>query len=247
LRFTTEAVNGAKSLTNFDPTEKGWEDYYGLYSQQLGGLQRQAGSVGAAATADADAVRVLSKLTAKDPTNSDWPPDLAQAQMETARLQLARNDIEDAGKTAATALAVVAKLRTKMPEDRGLILLGAQADILLGAVAARRRDTATAQRDWTQARNLLQPVLHAGDDPNFVAAYAEALLSLSQTKAAQPAIAELDAMGFRTPDFVALLTSKHIDYPVNAAFQQRLAQIMQSDIPEGRRPSNAPRPAGATH
>jgi len=200
-----------------------------LYSQQLGGLLRQNGQLDDAATADDDAVQVLSALTAKDPTSSDWPPDLAVAQLETARLSLARNDIPGAQSHANSALAVTRKLRAKSPDDRSLILLEAQADVVLGLLAAQRRDAAIAQKNWSQARDLLRPALRAGEDPNFLAAYAEALLRLGQTDAAQPVLARLNAMGYRTPDFVALLASRHIDYPVNTAFQQRLAQIMRGD------------------
>src|SRR6185437_9163702 len=132
LRFTREGVDNAKALTGFDPTYSSWQDYYGLYSQQLGGLLRQNGQLDDAATADDDAVQVLSALTAKDPTSSDWPPDLAVAQLETARLSLARNDIPGAQSHANSALAVTRKLRAKSPDDRSLILLEAQADVVLG-------------------------------------------------------------------------------------------------------------------
>jgi len=229
LRYTHEAVDNARALTGFDPTFSSAQDYYGLYSQQLGGLLRQNGQLDDAATADDDAVQVLSALTAKDPTSSDWPPDLAVAQLETARLSLARNDIPGAQTHANSALAVTRKLRAKSPDDRSLILLEAQADVVLGLLAAQRRDAAIAQKNWSQARDLLRPALRAGEDPNFLAAYAEALLRLGQTDAAQPVLARLNAMGYRTPDFVALLASRHIDYPVNTAFQQRLAQIMRGD------------------
>src|SRR6185312_659570 len=52
LRFTREGVDNAKALTGFDPTYSSWQDYYGLYGQQLGGLLRQNGQLDAAATAD---------------------------------------------------------------------------------------------------------------------------------------------------------------------------------------------------
>ena len=247
LQFTARAVDSAKSLMAFDPTYTSWQDYYGLYSQQLGGLLRQAGQLDGAAKADGDGVRVLSALTEKDPTDGDWPQDLAQAQLETARLQLVRNDITDADRSATTALAVITKLRLKMPDDRGLILLDAQSDMLLGRIATQRRDATVARQDWTRAQKLLAPTLQAGNDPTFLAAYAEALLDLGQMDLARPSIDKLNAMGFRTPDFVASLAGTHIDYPVNAAFQNRLAQIMQPGVAEGHHPSGALGPTGVAH
>lgn len=212
---------------DFDPTNMGWPDYYGLYSQQLGGLLRQSGKLDAAAIADADAARVLSALTAKDPTSTDWPPDLAQAQLETARLQMAREDIGAAEVSANSALATVRKLRAKMPDDRSLILLEAQTELMLGRAEAQRLNIADARHDWTQARDLLQPALHAGNDPNFLAAYVEALLGLDDTEGARPVIAKLNAMGYRTPDFVTVLAGRGISYPVNHVFTQRIAETMK--------------------
>lgn len=101
--------------------------------------------------------------------------------------------------------------------------------MLLGRIAAQQDDPADAQRDWTQARNLLQPAVRAGNDPTFLAVYVEALLRLDQTDAAKPIIANLNGMGFRTPDFVALLAANHLDYPLNVAFRQRIVAITRDD------------------
>ncbi len=252
LRYTRQAVDSAKALTKFDPTSSSWQDYYGLYSQQLGELLRQSGQLGHAATADENAVRVLSALTAKDPTNSGWPPDLALAKLETARLQLARRDTDVAVASAKSALAIVRKLRANSPEDRSLILLAARMHTVLGGIAAQHKDPNTAQRDWTRARDLLAPTLRDGNDPTFLAAYVEVLLRLEQTDAAHPEIAQLNAMGYRTPDFITLLTSRHIAYPANAAFRRRIAGIMRSDStiashpPEAARVSPQPGHGGGT-
>ena len=224
VRYTRAAVDNAKTLTRFDSTNTSWQDYYGLYGQQLGGLLRQDGQLDDATTADAEAVRVLTALTAKDPGSTYWPPDLAQAQLESARLQWTRNDIGTAQTSANAALAIVQRLREKSPDDRSLILLEAQADALLGRLAAQRNDAAAAQQDWMQARNLLQPALHAGNDPNFLAAYAEVLLGLDADKDAQPIIARLNGMGYSTPDFLALIAGKHIVYGGTAASRQQAAQ-----------------------
>jgi tetratricopeptide (TPR) repeat protein len=223
LHFTAEAVKSAKALTVFDPTYSSWQDYYGLYSQQLGGLLRQAGRLNDAATADADALRVLNRLTGKDPTSSDWPPDLALAHLEMARLQLERDNVSGAQSSAGAARTIIDKLRITMPDDRSLILANAQTLTMLGTVAALHANAGDAKHDWTQALALLEPTLKVGDDPNFLAAYVEALLRLGQANTALPSIHKLNAMGYRTPDFVTLVTDNHIAYPVNQVFAQRIA------------------------
>jgi len=195
----------------------------------LGVASHQLGRLDEAKSADEQAVQMLGALLKKDPISSDFQQELSQAQLEGARLQLARGNVMAAEGALRSAQTIIEKLRAKAPDDRGDLLLDAQAHLLLGEIAARTHDTATMHHEWRHASGLLQPALRAGDDPNFLAAYTEALLRLDQTEATQPIIAKLNAMGYRTPDFVVLLASKRVDYPVNAAFQQRLAQIMQGD------------------
>lgn len=229
IRYTRAAVDSANTLMKFDTSESSWADYFGLYSQQLGGLLRQTNQLDAAAAADADAVRVLSALTTKDPASSDWPPDLAQAQLETARLNLARGHVDVAESAVDTATSIVQKLRAKTPDDRSLILLQAHAATLQGRIAEQRDNLETARHEWMQASVLLTPALSAGDDPNFLAAYAEVLLDLDQPKAATPMIDKLGTMGYRTPDFTEMLSAKKIAYTVNVETAQRIAVAIKND------------------
>jgi eukaryotic-like serine/threonine-protein kinase len=235
LHFTSEAITNANALLAFDGSNTGWQDYFALYSQQAGGLLRQLGRLDEAASADQQAVHVLEALLKKDPISGYFQQDLSQALLETSRLQLARGDTAAAREDVRSAQADIHKLRAKAPDDRSSLLLDAQAELLQGRIAGQARDADGAREAWTRARHLLQPALSKGADPNFLAAYAEALLGLDQTAAARPVIAGLNAMGYRTPDFVALLASHRIGYPANAAFRQRLAQIMSK---EGVQPPN---------
>ncbi|MHB8679357.1 MAG: tetratricopeptide repeat protein [Rudaea sp.] len=229
LRYTSQAVAQAKTLLAFDPANTGWREDFALYAQQAGGLLRQLGRIKDAQAMDAQAVETLEELLKKDPISSDFQQELSQAQLESARLQLARGGTAAALALVQSAHDGIGKLRTKTSDNRTTLLLDAQAALLLGRIAAQRNDNAGAQDHWMHTRDLLQPALRAGDDPNFLAAFAEALLRLNQTDAAMPAIAELNAMGYRTPDLVALLARKRINYPANTAFQSRIAQIMQAD------------------
>src|SRR5690348_1134392 len=203
LRYSAEAVTKAKTLLAFDASNTGWQDDFALYSQQSGGLSRQLGQLGQAATTDDEAVRVLSGLLKKDPISSEFQQDLSRAQLESARLQFARGEIASAKSLTQSAMGSIGKLRAKASDDRSSLLLDAQAHLVSGQIAASGNDAATAQHEWAQARDLLQPALSAGDDPNFLAAYAEALLRLNQFDAARPLLAKLNAMGYRTRDFVA--------------------------------------------
>lgn len=234
LRFTGLAVASSRKLMAFDPKNKEWADFFALYSQQMGGLLRQGGQPHMAAAADDDAVRVLSALAAQDPGNASWQQDLAQSRLELSRLQLARNDVNGAASAASATKAAVERLLRDSQGDRSLILLAAQADLVLGQIETERKNSAAARQYWSLARDLILPATRSGADPNFLAASAEALLRLSQTGAARPVVAELNTMGYRTPDFVAVVTHSRLAYPVNAAFSQRIEQIMRDgdrDLP----------------
>jgi len=244
LRYTNEAVAQAKALLAFEPSSTGWQEFYALYSQQAGGLLRQLGRLDEAEAADKQAVQTLAALLKKDPISSDFQQDLSQALLETARLQLEKDDAAASLTSTQSAIDLVEELRAKAPDNRSDLLLNAQAQLLLGRIAAQRRDTSGAQHDWTEARELLHPALDKGDDPNFLVAYTEALLRLDQIDAAKPMIAKLNAMGYRTPDFVALLAQQRIEYAVNTKFQRRIAETMRTDTSSASVPTRTPR--GAT-
>lgn len=230
LHFTALALASARKLTAFDPADKDWQDEFALYSQQLGGLLREQGRLEQGAAEDRNAVRVLSALAARDPGNASWQEDLAQSRLELARLRLARADPGGAASDAAAARRALERLLLGSPGDRSLVLLAAQADLVLGRIAAARGAGAAARRYWIRARDTSRPVARSGADPNFLAAYAEALLRLDQTRDARPVVAELNSMGYRTVDFVALVIADHLAYPVNVRISRRIAQIMRADV-----------------
>ena len=108
-----------------------------------------------------------------------------------------------------------------------MTLLAAQAYTVLGQIAAMRNEMAAAHADWTQARDTIAPATKAGDDPNFLAACASALLLLDEIDAARPVVARLAAMGYRASGFVALVAAKKLDYTVDANAIRRIAEAMR--------------------
>jgi eukaryotic-like serine/threonine-protein kinase len=207
-RYARDAVRLATSLVAFDSTQTYWREDLAYYSQLLGGLLRQSGQLDEASRLDNDAVRVLDELVATDKTNARWRRELAVAQLEVARLQIARGDFDRAEHRLASALATIKSARETTPSDLNLILLATNADIVGGRIAAKHKDTNSARNYWTQARDTVAPIVHVGDDPNVLAAWASALLLLDDFGAAHPVLQKLAAMGYRTPDFDALLAEK---------------------------------------
>ncbi len=227
LHYVRDAVDSARALIKFDPANAYWQEDFAYYSHALGDLLRQHGQFDEAAAADADAIRVFGKLVAKDSTNIRWRRELAQSQLENARLHLAQGDVDAAHSSAQFALATIEQLRATNADDRNLILIAAQAYTALGQIAARRNDAAAAHDYWRQARDAVAPAAQVGENPNFLAVYAGALLLLDEVDAARPFVEKLWSMGYRTKDFVVLLSSRQLAYQVNEEFSRRIADAMQ--------------------
>ena len=206
-KHVSEAVGAARNLVAFDAKQADWRFWLGKYGLQLGSIARGAGRLQEAADRDGEALRVLSALVATDPTNSAWQRELAGAQVESARLRLALGETASAGQLLAAAFATLAREDEAGRADRNLRLLEAQAHIVRGQLAMRRNEAAVAHEHWIQARAAIANDVSVGANPNFLAAWASALLLLGEADAARPAIDQLVAMGYHTPDFATVLAA----------------------------------------
>jgi tetratricopeptide (TPR) repeat protein len=206
-RHVREAVGAAKNLVAFDAKQADWRFWLGKYGLQLGAIARGAGRLQEAAGHDGEALRVLSDLVATDGTNSAWQRELASAQVESARLRLALGEAASADQLLEAAFAALSREGEAGREDRNLRLLEAQAHIVRGQIATRRNEGADARAQWIQAREAIANEVRIGANPNFLATWASANLLLGDAGAARPAIDQLVAMGYYTPDFAAVLAA----------------------------------------
>ena len=80
-------------------------------------------------------------------------------------------------------------------------------------------------------REVSEPaaVARLGDDPNVLAAWASALLLLNDLSAVRPILQKLTAMGYRTPDFEALVKAKKLHYAVDPDVVRRIANGLTTD------------------
>jgi tetratricopeptide (TPR) repeat protein len=202
-----EAIGAARVLVAFDAKQADWRFWLGKYSLQLGVIERGAGRLQEAAEYDSEALRVLSDLVATDATNSAWQREIASAQVESARLRLALGETAAAGQHLEAAFATLAREDTVGRGDRNLRLLTAQAHIARGQLAVHRNEAAVARDHWNAARKAIEDDVPVGANPNFLSAWASALLLLGEAEAARPAITQLVAMGYYTPDFAAVLAA----------------------------------------
>lgn len=223
LRYVRDAVSIAKGLVAFDRTQTPWREDLASYSQLLGGILRQRGQLDEAGRLAGDAVRILEELVATDKTNARWAQGLASAQVEAARVRIARNDHASAEQLLDRALATIKAARAKSPADINLTVLAAEAYIVSGNLAAKRADGAGGTENWNRARELVAPLARTGNDPNVLAASATAWLLLNDPGSARPILERLGAMGYRTPDFEALLEAKKVAYRVDPEVVRRIS------------------------
>jgi tetratricopeptide (TPR) repeat protein len=222
VRYARDAVNLAKGLVAFDSTQTYWREDLAYYGQLLGGLLRQSGQLDEASSLDNESVRVFDELVATDKTNARWRRELAVAQLEAARLQIARGDYDAAQRGLTSAAATIKIARDTSPSDLNLSLLSANADIVGGHIAAKHNDPNAARNYWIRARDTVAPIARVGDDPNVLAAWAGALLLLDDLGTARPILEKLAAMGYRTPDFDALLAAKKVSYAIDTEVVRRI-------------------------
>jgi tetratricopeptide (TPR) repeat protein len=226
-RYVRSAVVGARSLLVFDAKQAYWIEDLAYYGQLLGSVLRKGGQFDEAGTLDSMAVQELGKLVGQDGANVAWQRELVQAQLEYARLLIAQGRAGDVGDLAITARKTVDGLRAKSADDRNLILLAGQIEIVAGELAAGRGDHEAARQAWSLALDLLAPAAQGGSDPSFLAVWATSLLLLDQIEEASAIASRLGAMGYRDPDFVSLAARKQVEYPVNAEFAERIARLAE--------------------
>ena len=230
--YVREAVDAATNLVTYDSTQADWREELADYSRLLGGLVRSTGQLDKAARLDNEALRVLGDLVAKDSTNAAWRREMASAQIEFARLKLAVKDLAEADHLVNVAFPTIYHERSASPSDRNLKLLESQAHIVTGQIAMLRHDRAFARDQFARARDAIEAAARVGADPNFLSAWASALLLLDDASA-RPVIERLASIGYQTPDFQRLIQAAGQSYPLKTL--QARCGFEQSPVSAGQK------------
>jgi hypothetical protein len=156
---------------------------------------------------------------------------MASAQIEFARLKLRLKDLVEADHLIDLAIHTITRERTASPSDRNLKLLESQAHIILGQIAVLRLDRVVAHDQFAQARDAVAAAARVGADPNFLAAWASALLLLDDARA-RPVIDHLASIGYQTPDFQSVLRITRQTYP--RRILEARCGVEQSPVTAGR-------------
>jgi tetratricopeptide (TPR) repeat protein len=219
MKDLREAVDISEQLLKVDPNHSEFQEYAALYSSQLARLHRLAGDLPTGNAISARALGIFSELTRQDPDNTVWQQEFAEAQTERAAQLLAAGQRDAARAPVRSALNILDPLLARRPDSRGVLIATAHARLL----------SAAASDDPADAEQLRRSVLDAshagrgtGSDPRLLAQEATALIELKRVDEAKPLLQRLWTSGYRDRSLTALLQREHIDFPVNADFQQRL-------------------------
>ncbi|HEX7368832.1 MAG TPA: hypothetical protein VF284_00940 [Rhodanobacteraceae bacterium] len=230
LRDLQQAVDMAARLTQFEPRDTDAQDYLALYSSQLATLQRVSGNAAAAVSSNAQAIRILVALTKKNPDNQGWQSDYAEALIEQAAELRTANQMKAARRSAQKAVDLLVPMLTKHPDERNLLLATMTAKLLLASMTTDAQ-SANAQRE--QALRKMQAAKTSRCDLRLQALQVEALLVQGRKVQARPLLKQLWSGGYRDPALLTALQRAHVDYPVNKAFQQRIATILHENHVNG--------------
>jgi tetratricopeptide (TPR) repeat protein len=219
MRDLQQAVEMANRVSKVDPSDTTFEDDVARYASQLSRLRRLAGDLPAAQRLLAQSLAIYLALTRQDATNAGWQRESAEAQIEQAEQVRTAGNADAARTHAQAALAILEPLLVKSPDDRSTMLDVVGARLLLAAVTDAAKN---AQRLREEALNVAQSAKSGRGDPRLLALQVEALLALDRKTQAQPIIQQLWDSGYRDLSVLDALQRERIDYPVNAAFQQKL-------------------------
>jgi len=226
MRDLQQAVEFAIQLKMVDPNNTSFLEDFAHCASQLSRLQRLDNDLSAARTTITQSLAIYAALTKQDPANAGWQREFAEARLEQAEQLRAAGHLDAARTQAQAALQILDRLLASQPDDRANLLAAVGAKLLLAAVTA---DVQAAQQLRNGAMQAMQTVKSGGGDPRLLALQVEALLALGKKTEAQPAIRQLWETGYRDAALVALLQRERIDYPVNAAFQQKLLAATGKD------------------
>ncbi|QNK02270.1 toll/interleukin-1 receptor domain-containing protein [Dyella telluris] len=223
-----QAIDGAVQLNQFDPESTGFRAKIALYSTQLARLRRLSGDLEQARRLNDKALEIFGNMTHQDPSNAEWQQDYAEARLEQVEQLLAAGQQGQAHNEATQALSVLSPMQARNPDERSLLLDTARARLLL---AAATPDADASRQSREAALKDLSSAISANSDPRLLALHVEALLSLDRRADADPIVRQLWASGYRDLELLAALKRSDIDYPSNAAVEQRLQATIGATDP----------------
>ncbi|HEX2060169.1 MAG TPA: hypothetical protein VHK90_05475, partial [Thermoanaerobaculia bacterium] len=185
-----------------DPANMIWRRNLAAAYRQHGDTLR-ARDPGRAMASYAKAANTIASVLAKQKGEMQPALELGMIEIGMARTLLRQEKLGGARMHAERAVEALAALKGGADKQRRHAL----ALVTLGEIHAAAGRTDQARERWLEAERVLPPRSPSLRDPRILDMWARVLLLLDRDAEAQPVLADLDAMGYRSPDLDALRQS----------------------------------------
>ena len=209
------SVSAYRDLSARDVTNANWRRELATGENFLARAYLAHGRHAEAVLLAQSAVGISRALSEADPTNTLRQRDVAEYRWTLATTLLAAGDAAGAAREAEAALALTAQL-LKRGDDIHASRIASAAHGVLADLDARRGDTTAARVHWQHAHDAIARAAAGSSDYRLLDPLAVSLLHLHRPDAAAPIVRKLEAMGYREPRFVHVVTSRGIVPPARA-------------------------------
>ena len=199
----------AARLAERDPENADWQRELAFASLALSEALRRDGSLDAADGHATRGVEIADRLALKSPDNLSRVRDAVSARGPLARLRLAQARPDQAALISGQALQIVATRihpeaegSVSVRRHRDLAQSAAELELVAGEAFAARGIPDAARSHWTRALALIEPLATGSTDPAILQLHARALAAAGRIADARTVIAQLEAAGYRHPEFI---------------------------------------------
>jgi tetratricopeptide (TPR) repeat protein len=172
------------------------------YCRRLARILRLQGDPVAARRMLARATMLYADIVARAPDGVRGRMGRAATLLDTAQAEWREGHQARAGDLADEARSQYEALVRESGDNRDAGLGMASALLLIGKVDAKQGRQATATTAWNDALNALRVFGHDSRDPEQLSVRAELLQLLGRVAEARQLVGQLDAAGYRDPEFL---------------------------------------------
>jgi serine/threonine-protein kinase len=206
-RELAAAIEMQKAMIALDPANMTWRQNLAAVTRAFGDtlLLTDPARARASYEAAAEALRPVLAKPKKDPG-----PQASLASIETAFARALMQEGRAAAGMPHVERAVEILSSLSLDADRRRRL--AAALVAQGEIEAALGRPAEARKSWERAAATLPPLTPLVRDPRIVDGWTRVLLHLGRPAEARPALDALQAMGYRSADFLAFCSRHHVLY-----------------------------------
>jgi serine/threonine protein kinase len=204
----------AERLAEHDTDDRSLAAELALRKDKVADLLRLRGEHGAAQVLLDGERAIVDSLLAREPEHAEWRFARVRSELALAALLAARGQTDAAIAQARAAVTALQELVARSPDDQTLAVSRPHACWLLGRLYARAGRSVEARAAWQQGLAYGQAQARRSSEPRIRDLQARLALALGRADEAQPLLEELDRIGYRDPELIAV--RRELDHRVPA-------------------------------